>query len=111
MRATRLRYEMRKRQSTSSFAIASPLIISCFQVPSFRPWQVAGGAPTEQRLGDRPWLMGKGFLLSIFHPLPVLSIEPKPFPWSVPVPIFSDRTSSAVLIGVAPTSWIRGLER
>lgn len=46
----------------SLLLIANPLIIPCFQVPSSRLWQVAGGAPNAERLGDRPsWLKGKGF--------------------------------------------------
>lgn len=54
---------IRNAQATIYFLllIDIPLIISCFQVPSFRPWQAACGAPNVEKLGDRPWLVGKGF--------------------------------------------------
>lgn len=61
-----------------------------------------------QRLGDRPWLMGKGFYTPSLVPLFTTHAK-------VPLSLFTfsptNAMSSALLIDIAPTRWFRGLER
>lgn len=58
-----------------------------------------------QRLGDRPWLMGKGFYTPSLVPL-FATHE------IVPLSLFTfsptNAMSSALLIDIAPTRWFRG---
>jgi hypothetical protein len=82
---------IRNAQTAIYFLLSldNPLIIPCFKVPSSVHGRRQGGAPTVEKLGDRPWLMGEGF--AAFAPLPSLcycslALEHP----SVHVPIFSD---------------------
>lgn len=61
------------------------LFLKC-RHPARCRWQ--GGAPTVQRLGDRPWLMGKGFYTPSLVPL-FTTQNPREGA-VVPVHIFSD---------------------
>lgn len=90
---------------------------------SGRVWWRASRA--QKGWGDCPWLMGKGFLC--FVPRPCLhppthslccysaglGVSQRPCSHFLRQVIFCQVRSAAdlVLIGIAPTSWFRGLER